>query len=225
MNHQGKNLALDQGMLHFCSEAQTQIYSPQSNGMKPALIVFAKAPIPGRVKTRLGLDPDHAVEIHRELVWTTLLEAWSFREKADLELALDQPTDCWTDLPIRRTLQSAGDLGSRIYAALDHALSRGCPIAVVLGSDSPQLPHSAIEFLLHCPADVALGPTEDGGYYGIGCRKTAPHMFDGVQWSAATTLRDTMHALERCALSCALGPHWFDVDRPEDLERWRGLAP
>src|SRR5437867_5104935 len=67
--HHGRDLAPDHGMLHFCSGAQTHIYSPRSTGMKPALIVFAKAPISGRVKTRLGLDPNRAAEIHRELVW------------------------------------------------------------------------------------------------------------------------------------------------------------
>lgn len=89
----------------------------------------------------------------------------------------------------------------------------------ILGSDSPTLPVEHIRALLKCDADVALGPTLDGGYYGIGCRKVQQPMFDGVRWSTSEALRGTIHSVERCGLSYALGPEWFDIDRPEDLVR------
>jgi glycosyltransferase A (GT-A) superfamily protein (DUF2064 family) len=71
---------------------------------------------------------------------------------------------------------------------------------------------------------VALGPTLDGGYYGIGCRKIKATMFDGVRWSTSDALKNTIRAMERCGLSCGLGPEWFDVDRPEDLHRLKESA-
>jgi hypothetical protein len=71
--------------------------------------------------------------------------------------------------------------------------------------------------LLNSDADVAFGPALDGGYYGIACREIRPLMFDGVRWSTADALHDTVRAVERCGLSHVLGPKWFDVDRPEDL--------
>ena len=69
------------------------------------------------------------------------------------------------------------------------------------------------------PADVALGPCEDGGYYAIACRRTHPRMFDGVTWLSAETLAQTEEAARRCGLSVERGPGWYDVDRPEDLLR------
>jgi len=60
---------------------------------------------------------------------------------------------------------------------------------------------------------------DDGGFYAIACRRIAPAMFEGVAWSTSNTLRDTVGALTYCGLSVELGPAWFDVDTPEDLQR------
>ena len=73
--------------------------------------------------------------------------------------------------------------------------------------------------LLESTTDVTLGPTLDGGYYGIACRKIRPSMLNGVRWSSSDALHDTICAVERCGLSHALGPEWFDVDTPDDLGR------
>jgi hypothetical protein len=120
---------------------------------------------------------------------------------------------------VARSVQGAGQLGERIHAALEHALAAGRSKAMVLGSDSPGLPAAHIRALLACPADVSLGPVDDGGFYAIACGKIAPAMFEGVRWSTGATLSDTVKALTGCGLSVELGPAWFDVDRPEDLAR------
>jgi uncharacterized protein DUF2064 len=91
-------------------------------------------------------------------------------------------------------------------------------------SCSPTLPVEHVRRLLKSEADVSLGPTLDGGYYGIACRKIHQAMFDAVRWSTSETLQDTARAVERCGLSHALGPEWFDVDTPEDLRRLTGYA-
>jgi glycosyltransferase A (GT-A) superfamily protein (DUF2064 family) len=134
-----------------------------------------------------------------------------------MELCLDLPCEAWSEFSIKRTVQPEGDLGVRLYAALERGLETGRPKVVILGSDSPTLPVQHIRFLLTCDADVAFGPTVDGGYYGIGCRKIKPAMFEGVRWSSGETLSDSILSVERCGLSVAIGPEWFDVDRPEDL--------
>ena len=72
---------------------------------------------------------------------------------------------------------------------------------VVLGSDSPTLPEEHLRFLLNGDADVALGPTLDGGYYGIGCRKVTPAMFAAVRWSTENALKDTVRSVTACGLS------------------------
>lgn len=143
----------------------------------------------------------------------------SLRGDADVELSTDEPTQSWPESPVARSVQGTGQLGERIYAALERALAAGRPKALILGSDSPGLPAAHIRALLASPADVSLGPVDDGGFYAIACGKTAPAMFEGVRWSAGATLSDTLRALTGCGLSVELGPAWFDVDRPEDLKR------
>jgi uncharacterized protein len=187
----------------------------------PLVIVFAKAPRPGFVKTRLGLEPTAAASLHAEFVRRTLKTVCNLRDKAELELSLDTPCTNWAEFSMPRTIQHAGDLGVRIYAALQRGLSSGHPNVVVLGSDSPTLPAEHVRQLLQFDTDVTLGPTFDGGYYGIACRKIMPTMFDGVQWSTRNALRDTIISIERCGMDYAIGPEWFDVDTPEDLLRIR----
>ncbi len=143
----------------------------------------------------------------------------SLRGDADVELSTDEPTQAWCEFPVARSVQCAGQLGARIRAALEQALAAGRPKAMVLGSDSPGLPAAYVRALLASRADVCLGPVDDGGFYAISCGKTAPAMFEGVQWSTGATRSDTVKALASCGLSVELGPAWFDVDRPEDLTR------
>ena len=107
----------------------------------------------------------------------------------------------------------------KIYAALERGLSSGHPKILILGSDSPTLPVEYVRQLLQADTDVALGPTVDGGYYGIACRKVKPTMFDQVRWSTGDALADTVISLERSGMTHAVGPEWFDVDTPEDLVR------
>jgi rSAM/selenodomain-associated transferase 1 len=189
--------------------------------VRPLITLFAKAPVPGRVKTRLGLPPDEAAALHSDLVRQTLVMLDALRPDADIELSADEPTDAWREFRVARTVQAGGSLGDRIYAALEKGLAAGHPRAAVLGSDSPGLPPAHLHALLASPAEVAIGPTEDGGFYAIACLRTAPGMFDGVRWSTAFTLDDTVAAARRSGLIVELGSPWFDVDRPEDLARLR----
>jgi rSAM/selenodomain-associated transferase 1 len=201
------------------------IFKQERDSRLPLLIiVFAKVPRPGFVKTRLALEPTAAASLYTEFVNRTLENVFKFREEADLELLLDIPHAAWAEFSIARTVQHDGDLGVKLYAALEHGLSAGHPNVVILGSDSPTLPPEHIRWLLNCDADVALGPTLDGGYYGIACRKVIPGMFNGVRWSSRDALRDTISSAVACGLCCTIGPDWFDVDRPEDLLRLRNNA-
>jgi rSAM/selenodomain-associated transferase 1 len=185
----------------------------------PLIVVFAKAPRPGFVKTRLGLEPTAAASLYMEFVDRTLKTVYHLRDEAELELSLDIPCAAWSEFSVRRTVQHEGDLGVKLYAALENGLGAGHPKVVVLGSDSPTLPVEHIRLLLACDADVALGPTLDGGYYGIACRNVIPGMFADIRWSTPDALRDTIISVERCGLTCGIGPEWFDVDTPEDLVR------
>ncbi len=181
--------------------------------MPPVILLFAKAPVPGRVKTRLaaGIGPNQAAELHKLFVNTMLARLPRF---AELELHLDNPSDEFNTPNVSIVLQSSGDLGQRML----HALTPRLP-ALLLGSDSPTVPDAHIQAMLATTADITLAPTEDGGYWAIAAHRTHPDMFAGVRWSTADTLTDTETACRAVGLSTARGPNWFDIDEPADLAK------
>lgn len=184
--------------------------------MPPLVIVFARAPRPGRVKTRLSLPPERAVLLHTAFVRDTLEMLSGFPA---VELSTDEDTPAWDEYPVVRSVQGAGGLGEKLQAAIEGGLARGhCPV-LILGSDSPTLPAGHVQALLDSTEDAALGPTEDGGYYAISCRRAVPSMLAGVNWSSPRTLETTVDALTRAGLAVELGPRWFDIDEPADLDR------
>jgi rSAM/selenodomain-associated transferase 1 len=188
--------------------------------MRPVIVLFAKAPVPGRVKTRLQppLTPAQAAVLHTAFVHDALALLTGCPD-ADVELHTDIPTDAWPEWQVPRKLQISGDLGLRMVHALAGALQAGRPQAIIVGSDAPTLPAAHLRWLLDATADVALGPCDDGGYYAIACRRAHPRMFEGVEWSTPRALAQTRAAAERCGLTVVLGPSWFDVDESQDLER------
>jgi rSAM/selenodomain-associated transferase 1 len=182
------------------------------------IILFARAPVAGRVKTRLipVLGPEGAERLHRRMVSEALERLEAFGR---IELQTDAVTDAWPEFKGPRHVQAPGDLGARMRAALETGLP-----AMIVGSDAPGIPGPHLQSLLHSSADVALGPTEDGGYYAIAARQTHPDMFHQVEWSSGKELRQTVRACELCGLTVEIGPRWFDIDTPEDLERARAAG-
>lgn len=184
---------------------------------RPTVIVFAKAPIPGHVKTRLGLPPRIAARLHEAFVEAAL--ATCAQLGAAVELHTDQPAEAqaeaWPAFPGPRALQVEGDLGQRMYAAL---ASRPGPV-MIAGSDAPTLPVAHLRRLLDASSDVAIGPAEDGGYYAISARRTHPEMFAGVEWSSGRELQQTIIACRACGLTVELGDSWYDIDTAADLLR------
>ena len=176
--------------------------------MQLRLAVFAKAPRPGFVKTRLGLDPEIAAALHESFVRDAL--ALAMEASDHVELHTDVETEAWRDVDVPRRLQASGDLGARMLAALP---------GLIAGSDAPSLPLAHLTRLLQTPGDVVIGPAEDGGYWAILARRTHPRMFAGVEWSTPHAREQTIAACRACGLDVALGPAWFDVDEPADLRR------
>ena len=189
--------------------------------LRPLLILFAKAPIAGRAKTRLcpPLTPEEAAALHSALVRDTMDMLETMAGVADVELSTDVRTEAWHTVTVSRTIQIEGDLGTRLFHALERGLSTGRDVAMVLGSDSPGLPSAHITQLLRSTADVTLGPATDGGFFAIACRAVHRDMFAGVRWSSEHTLADVVAAVSACGLTVTTGPCWFDVDVEADLVR------
>jgi glycosyltransferase A (GT-A) superfamily protein (DUF2064 family) len=108
--------------------------------------------------------------------------------------------------------------------ALAEALDRGFERVAILGTDAPDLPEAHIEELLQGETDIRLGPAEDGGFWGICCRRIVGTMFDGVPWSSTRTLEATEVSCRCGGLSVSLASVWADVDEPIDLQRLAASA-
>ena len=192
--------------------------------MSAAIALFAKAPIAGRVKTRLQplLTAEQAADLHLAFV----LDVWeSVRLIRDVSLYLYRD-EAWPngDEPAVRDycgLQRGADLGERMLHCFEELRERGHGRVLIVGSDSPTLPRSYLEQGLDrlSHTDAVLGPSEDGGYYAVGCRRSRPCMFEGVHWSTASTRAETERAFRREGLELETLPGWYDVDTESDLRR------
>jgi len=118
-----------------------------------------------------------------------------------------------------REPQRGVELGERLQTAFSSLLKETNRTAVIIGSDSPDLPIQYVKraFLKLKHKDVVIGPASDGGYYLIGLKSPAPALFDGIGWSGARALRDTVERAEACGLSLSLLPLWYRVDSPSSL--------
>lgn len=185
--------------------------------MRSLIILFAKAPQPGRVKTRLAaaIGDRAAVAVHTALVQDLRERLGMLAADADVEVHSDRPVEAWA---VDR-LQVPGDLGQRLAHAIEEGLAAGRPVVGIVGGDIPGLPPGHMHDLLADGADVTLGPAADGGYWGIACHRFHRAMFDGVRWSTPDALSDTVAACRACGLTVRLGLPWHDLDTVDDLER------
>jgi glycosyltransferase A (GT-A) superfamily protein (DUF2064 family) len=121
--------------------------------------------------------------------------------------------------------QKGSNLAQSLCNIFKVTLSMGFEQVLAIDGDSPDLPASylreAFRALDDRQIDVVIGPTEDGGYYAIGMRSLYKTLFD-VQMSTPSVYADTLALAEGAGLKIASLPRWYDVDRPEDLERLRG---
>ncbi len=189
--------------------------------MPPVILLFAKAPLPGRVKTRLQpvLSPEQCSELHSSFVGDVLESLEGFTSLAEVELHLDQETEAWPEFSFSRKLQEGADLGEKMWNAARNAFAQGRSQVLILGSDAPTLPAGYLRAILDSQADITFGPSIDGGYYAIQFRKLPAHLFQGVEWSTGQTLAQSVAAAEKLGLRVELGLTWYDIDSPADLVR------
>ncbi len=202
-------------------------------------MVFAKAPQPGHVKTRLSppFSPAEAAEFYRCLLLDALDESSAAAAALGCEavIAIDPPgaaAAIASQAPagFRAIAQGAGDLGARMSHVARQAGAAGAPFALLRGSDSPCLDRGVLRdaIVALADADLVLCPDRDGGYslVGLGGRALERGPREGLfdhPMSTPTVLSDTLARAERSRLRTHRLPPGFDIDRFDDL-RWLAAA-
>lgn len=193
------------------------------------MAVFAKAPVPGQVKTRLAgvLGADAAAGLHAGLVRHALATAVASGLGAvELWCAPDEHHDfferCAVDFGASLHAQRGADLGARMRAAFDEAFARGEAL-VLIGADCPALKPGDLRAAAAAleAHDVAIVPAEDGGYVLLAMARAVPQVFEGVAWGSPSVIGETRSRLAAAAVAWLELPALWDVDRPEDYERLR----
>jgi rSAM/selenodomain-associated transferase 1 len=191
---------------------------------KEVVLVFQKNAILGKVKTRLasGMGEARALEIYRHLIQST----YSVLE--------DMSAPVWTyfsdfipetvNTPIEKSfVQEGQDLGQRMANAFARSFESGMDKVVLIGTDCPTLQsqhlNQAFEALTH--SDLVVGPATDGGYYLIGMKCRADYLFEGIAWSTAEVLSQTLAVVTAHGLHFTLLDELSDIDTQEDWERYR----
>ncbi len=195
-------------------------------------MVFAKAPIPGAVKTRLipSLSAQQASRLHERLINRTLslccgtgvgpVELWCAPDTSD---AFFQ--QCARAFDIALHEQHGADLGERMYHALSARLAQ-YPHVVLVGSDCPSLTPDLLReafTALDRGVDAVIAPAEDGGYVLLGLRRIHLDLFTGIPWGTDRVMAVTRRRLEQLNWQWQELARQWDVDRPEDLARLAGL--
>jgi uncharacterized protein len=201
--------------------------------MKNLLIIFAKAPEPGLVKTRLipFLTPKMAAllqeaflldiiqmtdqeskQLNRSMSWSRLLAC-----APDTEHPFFQR--CERNESIRLICQKGDDLGERMDLAFRQTFSEGFEKVVIIGCDAPTLPISCIESAFESLSahSLVLGPSLDGGYYLIGAKCPPTELLYGMAWGTEAVLSETLQRLNATKRSYHLLPFWYDIDLPRDF--------
>ena len=212
----------------------SDLKSPDASHLAPhvALVIFAKAPIPGQVKTRLcpPLTPDEATTLHGSFVLDTLERTKT--AVATLKLPIDRYLACAPSAThvffkimeerqgVKLIDQVGADLGARMSQSFQILFSQGYRQVVLIGTDVPTLPLDHVKQALTALEnhDLVLGPALDGGYYLIGLKRMAPGLFTHIPWSTDQVLRLTQEKAATIGLKTSLIQPWRDVDSLADLE-------
>ena len=196
-----------------------------ADGAGIPVCVFAKPPVPGRVKTRLAaaFGHDRAAELAAAMlhdVWSVVTSA----RRAIPVLAAAENGNFDFDVPDDRVwLQCSADLGSRIESILQRGLEIA-PAAIALGADTPLLTRGdlvdAMEQLES--GNAVLGPSDDGGFYLLGLRSCSAGLLADIPWSCQRTCDATEASLNSYGMKVARIRSSFDIDTPDDVHRlWR----
>jgi rSAM/selenodomain-associated transferase 1 len=198
--------------------------------MDKALLIFAKQPLPGKVKTRLSppFSPQEAADIYRCMLSDTLAKVAGL---PGVEIFLFFEPSCGAvdffreNFPGIKIFPQQGEgLGERLKKAFEMVFGLGFESVAAIGTDSPDLPllhlQEPFRLLQDEGADVVFGPAVDGGYYLVALGRSCPGLFRDIPWSTSRVLEESLEAASSLGLQVKSLPVWHDMDTVEDLKRF-----
>lgn len=197
--------------------------------MKKAIIIMAKVPEAGKVKTRLQsfLTPGQSADISIAFLQDAENKAKTIEKNLIVAVSPFEKRNKLNEILQHQPVlieQTGNNLGEKMLNAFKFAIENGSDAVVMFGTDSPTFPadfiEQAFEFL-ELETDVVLGKTEDGGFYLIGLRILDARIFENVAWSSTETFEKVRQNIMDINLHLREVPVWYDVDEKEDLERLR----
>ena len=198
-----------------------------------SILVFARAPEPGKVKTRLAahIGPEAAARFYAAMLKDTLVVAQNAAGNCEAEVVVCYtPDDAFA--PGEHSLahfwhgaklpQMGADLGEKMRLAIGNRLVQGVERVLIIGSDMPDLEANVLQraFEKLTNHDLVFGPAQDGGFYLIGARSFLPDdIFEGVLWSHDSTLQRVLDNAQKLNLTVAFLPQGADVDEWSDVQK------
>ncbi|HEX8411590.1 MAG TPA: TIGR04282 family arsenosugar biosynthesis glycosyltransferase [Thermoanaerobaculia bacterium] len=197
------------------------------------LLLFARLPELGKVKTRMAKDlgAERTLAVYESMLQTVLASIGHSSPETEIE-CMWPPTRSANGELLRRAfgahaaaMQTGANLGDRLSMAFsERFFFHRTDKIVAIGADDPLLPRALIDhaFALLDSCEYVLGPAEDGGYYLFGCRAASfePDVFHGIEWGTSTVLAATVKRIAQTGRTMALLPERFDIDTAADLERY-----
>ena len=185
-----------------------------------ALIVFARNPALGKVKSRLSntLGERKALQVYERLLAGTLKTAGDHVSVKFVFLSdyLQENLKCDNSVQF---LQSGTDLGERMKNAIEKIFKMGFKRICIIGTDSPDINCEILDnaFKALDESDAVLGPAHDGGYYLIGFTKLIPEIFSDIKWGTDSVLDTTLNKLDASGFSYQLLKKLYDIDTYQDI--------
>ena len=198
------------------------------------ILIFAKFPRPGQVKTRLAqeIGESKAAKLAGHFLEATLANLRGLKPEIEICCAPDESLpefQTWLGPGYLYSPQGPGDLGERLGRGFARVFAQGLKRALAIASDTPDLPPSFLSqaFASLRGHDSVLGPCADGGYYLLGMRRESfePRAFLGIDWGGDQVFKQTYEILKNCGHQVRLLSTWRDIDGLDDLKDYLGKVP
>jgi len=191
-----------------------------------AVLIMAKAPQPGFVKTRLEgrLTPAQCARLYECFLFDIVDCALDSGFNVNIALTPGELAGAFNNLVPSSVCvfpQEGCDLGQRMSSAADHLFHRGCSRCVIIGADIPTIQPGHLKLAMTSleTNDICIGPATDGGYYLVGLNRPCPELFAGITWGTEQVLQETEDRIQIHGMTGFLLPELNDIDYWDDLVR------